>query len=83
MDNDECVEEMIAIVLEAAKLLSGEVTSYNDEEKVKRTRTSGKPNTTEMSTTTTFAPGVMTRSMRNKKAMSIKDHSQVGRMSRD
>jgi hypothetical protein len=85
MDNNERVEAMIALVLEASRLFSGggdqDHTIYHREprkEMVNHKRTNGKTkkrNASEISIDSNAFPGVeggvMTRSMRNKKAMLI------------
>ena len=76
MDNDERVEAMIALVLEAARLFSG--GGDQDHEMVNHKRTNGKTkkrNVSEISFYNSAFPGVtggvMNRSMNNKKAMLI------------
>jgi hypothetical protein len=85
MDNDERVEAMIALVLEAARLFSGggdqDHTIYHREprkEMVNHKTTHAKTkkrNASEISIDNNAFPGVasgvMTRSMKNKKAMLI------------
>jgi hypothetical protein len=88
MDNDERVEEMISLVLEAARLFSGDGGGHDHailyEPKEKKIKTSAKNGNSkkkrnarqisnEMSTDALSegGSGVMTRSMRNKKALLI------------